>query len=110
MLAYDTIYALVDLPDDLKIGIKTSAITFGKSVIAVIMLCYNMFLFIMCMVGVEQNLGLLILLRYCVSYIWFTMFINKLKAESPAMFQKLLFNNQIGILLTTGVIVDFWFK
>ncbi len=30
VIGYDTIYALVDIKDDLKIGIKTSAITFGK--------------------------------------------------------------------------------
>jgi 4-hydroxybenzoate polyprenyltransferase len=39
-VAYDTEYAMVDREDDVKIGIRTSAITFGRYDIAAIMLCY----------------------------------------------------------------------
>jgi 4-hydroxybenzoate polyprenyltransferase len=39
-IAYDTEYAMVDRDDDLKIGIKTSAITFGRYDLAAVMLCY----------------------------------------------------------------------
>ena len=39
-LAYDTIYAMADKEDDLKIGIKTSAITFGHHDITASMLCH----------------------------------------------------------------------
>ena len=39
-IAYDTEYAMVDRDDDLKIGIKTSAITFGRYDVAAVMLCY----------------------------------------------------------------------
>src|SRR6218665_967381 len=44
VLAYDTEYAMVDRDDDLKIGIKTSAITLGRLDVAAIMLCYLLFL------------------------------------------------------------------
>jgi 4-hydroxybenzoate polyprenyltransferase len=40
-IAYDTEYAMVDRDDDLKIGIKTSAITFGQFDVAAVMLCYG---------------------------------------------------------------------
>jgi 4-hydroxybenzoate polyprenyltransferase len=40
-VAYDTEYAMVDRDDDLKIGIKTSAITFGRFDVAAVMLCYG---------------------------------------------------------------------
>ena len=40
VLAYDTEYAMVDRDDDLRIGIKTSAITLGRADVAVVMLCY----------------------------------------------------------------------
>ena len=40
-LAYDTIYAMADKEDDLKIGIKTSAITFGHHDITA--LCFAIF-------------------------------------------------------------------
>ena len=39
-IAYDTEYAMVDRDDDLKIGIKTSAITFGRYDVFAVMLCY----------------------------------------------------------------------
>ncbi|NML42847.1 4-hydroxybenzoate octaprenyltransferase [Ramlibacter sp. G-1-2-2] len=40
VLAYDTEYAMVDRDDDLRIGIKTSAITLGSLDVPVIMMCY----------------------------------------------------------------------
>ncbi len=40
VLAYDTEYAMVDRDDDLKIGIRTSAITLGRADVAVVMACY----------------------------------------------------------------------
>jgi 4-hydroxybenzoate polyprenyltransferase len=44
VLAYDTEYAMVDRDDDLKIGIKTSAITLGRLDVPVVMLCYLLFI------------------------------------------------------------------
>jgi 4-hydroxybenzoate polyprenyltransferase len=46
VLAYDTEYAMVDRDDDLKIGMKTSAITLGNADVPVIMLCYASYLLI----------------------------------------------------------------
>lgn len=40
-VAYDTEYAMVDRDDDLKIGMRTSAITFGRFDVAAVMLCYG---------------------------------------------------------------------
>lgn len=39
-IAYDTEYAMVDRDDDVKLGIKTSAITFGRFDVAAVMICY----------------------------------------------------------------------
>jgi len=44
VLAYDTEYAMVDRDDDLKIGIKTSAITLGRFDVAGIVLFYLLFI------------------------------------------------------------------
>jgi 4-hydroxybenzoate polyprenyltransferase len=56
-VAYDTAYAMVDRDDDLLIGIKTSAITFGRFDVAAIMLCYAAFLALMGWAGVMLSLG-----------------------------------------------------
>jgi 4-hydroxybenzoate polyprenyltransferase len=44
VLAYDTEYAMVDRDDDLRIGMKTSAITLGRADVPVVMLCYAAYL------------------------------------------------------------------
>ena len=44
VLAYDTEYAMVDRDDDLKIGMKTSAITLGRADVAAVMAFYGLFL------------------------------------------------------------------
>ena len=44
VLAYDTEYAMVDRDDDLRIGMKTSAITFGRWDVAAVMLSYLIYI------------------------------------------------------------------
>ena len=39
-IAYDTEYAMVDRDDDLRIGIRTAAITFGRADVSAVMICY----------------------------------------------------------------------
>ncbi|NDE93463.1 MAG: 4-hydroxybenzoate octaprenyltransferase, partial [Betaproteobacteria bacterium] len=43
-IAYDTAYAMVDRDDDLRLGLKTSAITFGRLDVTVISICYGLLL------------------------------------------------------------------
>ena len=56
-LAYDTEYAMVDRDDDLKIGIRTSAITFGRYDVLAVMLCYAISLGLVAAVGLAAGLG-----------------------------------------------------
>src|SRR5690606_1289855 len=56
-LAYDTEYAMVDRDDDLKIGIRTSAITFGRYDVLAVMLCYAVSLGMVTAVGLDAGLG-----------------------------------------------------
>ena len=53
VLAYDTEYAMVDRDDDLKIGIRTSAITLGRFDVAAVMAFYAVFLAIWAWLGVQ---------------------------------------------------------
>jgi len=50
-IAYDTEYAMVDREDDRKIGIRTSALLFGRFDVLAIMLCYAVMLAILVGVG-----------------------------------------------------------
>ena len=56
-LAYDTEYAMVDRDDDLKIGIRTAAITFGRFDVLIVMLCYAATLALLVQVGRIEQLG-----------------------------------------------------
>ena len=56
VLAYDTEYAMVDRDDDLKIGIKTSAITLGRFDVIGVMLFYAVFIAIWAGLGVQIGL------------------------------------------------------
>ena len=60
-LAYDTIYAMADKEDDLKIGIKTSAITFGEHDISATMLCHFWFTVLMVVLGIKIGATLALL-------------------------------------------------
>ena len=57
VLAYDTEYAMVDRDDDLKIGMKTSAITFGRFDVLAVMSSYALFIVLWALVGVRAGLG-----------------------------------------------------
>lgn len=57
VLAYDTEYAMVDRDDDLKIGIRTSAITLGRFDVAAVMAFYAAFIAIWAVLGRRVGLG-----------------------------------------------------
>jgi 4-hydroxybenzoate polyprenyltransferase len=54
VLAYDTEYAMVDRDDDLKIGMKTSAITLGRFDVVFVMLCYAIYMTIWLFAGMKS--------------------------------------------------------
>ena len=56
-IAYDTEYAMVDRDDDLRIGIRTSAITFGRFDLAAVVICYAITLALLAWVGRLEALG-----------------------------------------------------
>ncbi|GLQ87204.1 4-hydroxybenzoate octaprenyltransferase [Dyella flagellata] len=56
-VAYDTAYAMVDRDDDLKLGIRTAAITFGQYDVLAIMFCYTGTLSIYAWIGLSLGFG-----------------------------------------------------
>jgi len=105
VIAYDTIYALVDKPDDLKLGIRTSAITFGQHVQSAILMFHGLFL------GLMLTLGVLGAFRwpYWLSLFLVTTLIAKqlqdIKSDNPQLcFQAFLHNNRIGCIVFLGLI------
>ncbi len=57
-VAYDTEYAMVDRDDDVHLGIKTSALTFGRFDVAMVMIAYGITLALLALAGKMASLGL----------------------------------------------------
>ena len=58
VVAYDTEYAMVDRDDDVKLGLRTSAIAFGRFDVAAVLFCYAIYLAGMVGVGLALKMGL----------------------------------------------------
>ncbi|WP_308923898.1 4-hydroxybenzoate octaprenyltransferase [Janthinobacterium sp. J1-1] len=110
-VAYDTEYAMVDRDDDLKIGIKTSAITFGRYDVAIIMLCYAVFLLLWLACGWYLGLrywyvaGLLVAAGCAVYH--YTLIRARERMPCFAAFRH---NNWLGAAVFAGVVLDFAFR
>ncbi|MBY0484184.1 4-hydroxybenzoate octaprenyltransferase [Nitrosomonas sp.] len=109
VIAYDTAYAIVDKPDDLKIGIQTSAITFGRFDVLGVMVCHACFIAIMLIIGQLQQMNLayyaglmgatgLIIYQY-------TLIRNR---DRALCFKAFLHNNWVGMVVFAGIALDFF--
>ncbi len=103
-VAYDTEYAMVDRDDDIKIGIRTSALTFGRFDVLAIMLCYAATLGIYVWIGVVLGFGLpywagLAAAAGCVVY-HYTLIRGR---ERLACFAAFRHNNWLGAALFAGI-------
>jgi 4-hydroxybenzoate polyprenyltransferase len=107
-VAYDTEYAMVDRPDDLKIGIKTSAITFGRFDVAAVMFCYGTTLALLAGVGLHTGRGAAFYLGLLGSaaiaiYHW-TLIRHR---QGPGCFKAFLHNNWFGATVFGGLVADY---
>jgi len=107
-LAYDTEYAMVDRDDDLKIGIRTSAITFGRFDVAAVMFCYAAVLAIIGVLGWTLLRGWPFYAGLAVAagiaglhYTWIR------GRERMACFRAFMHNNWLGGAIFAGIAVDY---
>jgi 4-hydroxybenzoate polyprenyltransferase len=107
-IAYDTEYAMVDRDDDLKIGIKTSAITFGRFDVMAVMVCYAVAFVIILIVGLEYGLtawfvaGILVATG-CAAY-HYTLIRGRDRMRCFAAFRH---NNWLGAAIFAGIALDY---
>ncbi|HEY9098069.1 MAG TPA: 4-hydroxybenzoate octaprenyltransferase [Thiobacillus sp.] len=110
-IAYDTQYAMVDRKDDLKIGIKTSAITFGRYDLAVIALCYGMTLALLGWVGWQRAMelpfysGLGVAAAIACYHMWL------IRHRDPQQcFRAFLHNTWFGAAVWGGIALTFYLR
>jgi 4-hydroxybenzoate polyprenyltransferase len=107
-VAYDTEYAMVDRPDDLKIGIKTSAITFGRFEVAAIMICYAMTLLLLGWAGLATGAGAPFLAGLAVAAGLMAYHYTLIRErDRPRCFKAFLHNNWVGGAIFAGWVADY---
>jgi len=107
-IAYDTMYGMVDKEDDLKIGIKSTAILFGKFDKIIIALLQLSTLLLMIWVGVLEHLNWL---YYLSLVIVLGLFAHQQKCiynrEKTACFKAFLDNNYVGFIIFIGLVLTY---
>ena len=107
-VAYDTAYAMVDKPDDLKIGIKTSAITFGDYDVAAIMACHTGFIGLMIWLGLTQSLSWPYFASLVISAGLILRQYSQIRTRERALcFKAFIDNNTVGAVIFGGLLLDF---
>ena len=111
VLAYDTEYAMVDRDDDLKIGMKTSAITLGRFDIAAVMLSYGFYLLIWTLVLASMS-GLALNAAYAAGIalaaaqaLWHGWLIRH--RERAGCFKAFRLNHWLGFAVFVGIAVSY---
>ncbi len=110
-IAYDTEYAMVDREDDRKIGIHTSALTFGKYDVAAVMICYALLLVILSWVGRSLHMHWPYYAGLAVAAALMAYHYRLIKTRNPAQcFKAFLHNNWVGAAIFGGIALDFFLR
>ena len=106
-IAYDTEYAMVDRDDDLKIGIRTSAITFGRFDVAAVMFCYAMAIVLLTWFGKLMRYGYPYYIGVLVAALIACYHYTLIRArERDKCFKAFLHNNWFGAAVFAGFVVE----
>jgi 4-hydroxybenzoate polyprenyltransferase len=111
VLAYDTEYAMVDRDDDLKIGMKTSAITLGRADVAVIMLCYASYLLIWALALVGRIPLIAIVISIAAAAAQATWHYKLIRGrEREGCFKAFRLNHWLGFTVFAGIVAGYALK
>lgn len=106
-VAYDTLYAMVDRDDDVKVGIKSTAILFGDADRAIIGALQAMVVLILIIIGQRCGLGAFYYLGLIAMACLFIyqQYLAK-DRERAGCFKAFLNNNWAGFAVFTGLVID----
>lgn len=106
-IAYDTEYAMVDREDDKRIGIRTSAILFGRHDVAAVMACYLVFCAAMILIGVWQAYGIAYFAGIAVALLLAGYHHRLIRQRTrEGAFKAFLHNNWLGAAIFAGIAAD----
>jgi 4-hydroxybenzoate polyprenyltransferase len=108
VIAYDTEYAMVDRDDDVRLGLRTSAIAFGRFDVAAVLFCYVVYLAGIAAVGVALRMGMLyyaglaVALACAAYHGWLIR-----NRERDRCFQAFRHNHWLGFAVFAGIALDY---
>ena len=108
VVAYDTEYAMVDRDDDIKIGMRTSAITFGRYDVVAVAICYGVYLAGMAWVGYRVPLGTLYWIGLACAGLIAVYHLRLIRTrDRMRCFRAFLHNHWLGFTVFAAIAADF---
>jgi 4-hydroxybenzoate polyprenyltransferase len=110
-LIYDTFYAMVDRDDDIKIGVKSTAILFGDADRVITALLQGLMIFTLILIGRKFGLGLCYYASLVIASMLFIYQQKLIKDRNRDLcFKAFLNNNYVGLVVFVGIVIDYYFK
>lgn len=107
-LAYDTLYAMADRDDDLKIGIKSTAILFGRHDLLIVGVLQVVVIALLTFIGWQDGRGIVYFLSLlsAFGFIGYQLWIARERNPARCV-QAFLNNNWLGMTVFAGLVLDY---
>ncbi|HHS99606.1 MAG TPA: 4-hydroxybenzoate octaprenyltransferase [Thiomicrospira sp.] len=106
-LIYDTAYAVGDMKDDLKIGVKSTAILFADKLVPIIGLFQLIMLTLLIWIGNLFTMGSVYYTGLVIVAIWFVYDLMRLNEKDDALaFKVFIQNHWIGLIILISIALD----
>ena len=110
-IAYDTEYAMVDREDDMRMGVKSSAILFGYHDVTAVVVAHAIFLVLMAVIGYWQFLGVLYYTGLAAAaWLMRRQVLLIQDRDRGKCFKAFLNNNYVGLAIFVGLALDLHFR
>ncbi len=110
-MAYDTYYAMVDRDDDVKVGIKSTAILLGQYDLLTIGIAQTAMLCLVMLVGHWHERGIVFFLGLCIAALLVAKQLHDCRHREPAAcFKAFLNNHHVGMVIFIGIAIDYFVK
>jgi 4-hydroxybenzoate polyprenyltransferase len=111
VIAYDTEYAMVDRADDLKIGLRSSAITFGRFDVTAIMICYGLAILLLAISGKWLLMGWAYFSGLAIATGIAIYHYGLIKEREPTRcFKAFMNNNWFGFAVFAGICAEYGWR
>jgi 4-hydroxybenzoate polyprenyltransferase len=106
--SYDTVYAMMDMDDDRKIGVKSTALFFGRHIYKALVVLNLLFVALLAVTGWVGGLALPFYITLAVAFVMLTWMVFKLRATPTRETALLVFvaNCLVGALILIGIVIS----